>query len=116
MRRVPCAALREANVRDWSSVQRVDYRPDKRLIKVTVADDEEIQLHAASGRVLQVARRRSDFIEALHDGAWLGGVIKRCVFLPAGLCLVLLWGTGVHIFVAPRWKRRHWATQGRPRA
>ena len=92
-------------VHSWTDIRRLDFRPNKGLIKVTVGDDREIQIDAATGRVLQVARRRSDLIEALHDGGWFGKAVKRWVFLPAGVGLAILCGTGVYLFALPRWKR-----------
>lgn len=100
-----CAAQPEAGVHSWTDIRRLDFRPNKGLIKVTVGDDREIQIDAATGRVLQVARRRSDLIEALHDGGWFGKAVKRWVFLPAGVGLAILCGTGVYLFALPRWKR-----------
>ena len=65
----------------------------------------EIQIDAATGRVLQVARRRSDLIEALHDGGRFGKAVKRSDFLLVGVGLAILCGTGVYLFALPRWKR-----------
>jgi hypothetical protein len=48
-------------------------------------------------------------IESIHDGSWLHEGIKLWVFLPAGLTLLLLWMTGMYLFVLPylvKWRRR----------
>lgn len=89
----------------WEDVDRIDVRPGKALIKVTTHDRLEIQLDAATGRVLQTSVRRSDLIESLHDGSFFGDAVKLGVFLPAGVLLLVLWGTGLVLFVQPYWRR-----------
>lgn len=90
-----CARVSKAGVRDWKDIERVDLRPDKALIKVTTTSGHEIQLDPTDGTVLQVAVRRSDVIEGLHDGSWFGDAGRYGVFLPAGALLLLLWITGI---------------------
>jgi uncharacterized iron-regulated membrane protein len=101
-----CLAVTEVNVHGWEDIDRVDVRPGKSLIKVTTKDNWEIQLDPADGRVLQVATRRSDMLEALHDGSWFGGIVNRWVFLPSGVMLLTLWATGLYLFVLPLWRKR----------
>jgi uncharacterized iron-regulated membrane protein len=96
----------DVGVASWDDVDRVDVRPGKGLVKVTTTDRLEVQLDAATGRVLQVAVRRSDLIESLHDGSFFGDVAKLGVFLPAGALLLVLWFTGLILFVQPFWRRR----------
>ncbi len=101
-----CAAVPEVAVEDWSDIDRLDLRPEKSLLKVTTHDGWEIQIDPADGRVMQVARRRSDMIESLHDGSWFGGIAKRWVFLPAGVLLAVAWATGIYLFLLPQLRRR----------
>lgn len=101
-----CTGLPEAGVRDWADIQRLELRPDRGLVKVTTAGALEVQIDPADGRVLQVAVRRSDFFESLHDGSWFGGGVKRWIFLPAGLLLVVLWATGIYLFLLPQLRRK----------
>lgn len=101
-----CAALPQVNVDGWEDIDRIDFRPGKSLLKVTCKGGWEIQMDPSCGSVLQVAVRRSDLIEALHDGSWFGPFVKRWVFLPAGICLAFLWGTGMYLFLLPYLKRR----------
>jgi hypothetical protein len=64
---------------------------------------------ARTGEVLQAAYRRSDLIESLHDGSYFDDGVKLWVFLPAGVVLLGLWGSGLYLFVLPvavRWSRR----------
>lgn len=95
----------EAGVREWSDIARVDLRPSKNLIKITTLSRHEIQVDAATGAVLQVADRRSDLIESLHDGSFFGEGTKLWVFLPVGLFLFLLLASGT-VLLAQRWRRR----------
>lgn len=101
-----CRAVPQAAVKSWDDIQRVELRPGKNLLKVTTASGWEVQLDPADGRVLQAAVRRSDLIESLHDGSWFGGIVKRGVFLPAGIILTVLWATGIYLFLLPQLRRR----------
>lgn len=90
----------------WSSVERIDIRPRKGLAKVLLEDKTEIQVDLGTGQVLARAYRRSDLIEALHDGSFFAGDgSKLGVFLPAGLALLVLWISGIWLFVLPYWIR-----------
>jgi len=105
-----CQAVDEAEVRSWSDINRVDVRPSRGMLKVWARNNWEIQIDSATGDVLQVAYRRSDFIESLHDGSWFHESVKLGVFLPAGIILLVLWLTGLYLFWLPivvkRWKSR----------
>jgi uncharacterized iron-regulated membrane protein len=95
----------EAQVRDWKDIQRVDVRPSKGVLKVVPKSNWEIQIDATTGKVLQVAYRRSDLIESLHDGSWFHEWVKLGLFLPTGITLLLLWLTGMYLFFLPIWIR-----------
>ena len=94
----------EAEIETWDDVDRLDVRPGDGIVKVRARNRWEIQIDTQSAEVLQVAYRRSDLIESLHDGSWFG--IKLWIFLPAGLILLLLWGTGVYLWWQPHSARR----------
>jgi len=99
-------AIPELNVKTWGDVERVDVRPGKGMLKIIAKNRWEAQLDAATGEVLQVAYRRSDVIESLHDGSWFSGWVKSGLFLPTAGLLVVMWGTGVYLFVLPFLRRR----------
>lgn len=97
----------EAGISEWSDVDRLDVRPGKGVVKVRAKNRWEVQVDAATGDVLQVAYRRSDLIESLHDGSFFGGdAVKLGVFLPMALVLAVLWGTGIYLFFLPYLARR----------
>lgn len=100
-----CRGVPEADIKSFDDIARIDVRPNKGLIKVTAKSNREIQLDAASGAVLQVAYRRSDVIEAIHDGSWFHERAKLWIFLPAAVLLLVLWVTGMYLFWLPRWVR-----------
>jgi uncharacterized iron-regulated membrane protein len=100
----------EARVQSWSDIERIDIRPDKGLLKVIPKSRWEIQVDLGSGSVLQVAYRRSDLIETLHDGSFFHANVKLFLFLPVGIAVLGLWSTGIYLFVLPflaRRARRH---------
>lgn len=95
----------EAGVKEWDDVARIDIRPNKKLVKVTTKTDWEVQIDAGTGDVLLTAYRRSDWIEAIHDGSWFHSRAKYYVFLPTAVALLFLWVSGVYLFFYPRWVR-----------
>jgi uncharacterized iron-regulated membrane protein len=101
-RRVP-----EADVENWSDIDRLDVRIDRGLVKVQCKNRWELQIDLANGDVLASTYRRSDAIEAMHDGSWFGGDrVKLGLFLPAAVVLLGLWLTGLYLFALPIVKRR----------
>lgn len=96
----------EAEIESWSDIDRIDVRPSKGILKVRSENRWEIQIDAATGDVLQVAYRRSDLIESLHDGSFFHDKVKLFIFLPSAIILLLLWGTGIYLFLLPHLTRR----------
>jgi hypothetical protein len=84
----------------------LDVRPGKGVVKVRCKNRYEVQIDAETAEILQVAFRRSDLIESIHDGSFFNEHFKLWVFLPAGIVLALLLVTGVHLFFLPYLARR----------
>lgn len=99
-------AVPEAEVESWEDVDRLDVRPGKGMLKVRCNNKWEVQIDTATGEVLQVAYRRSDLIESIHDGSFFHERAKLWVFLPSGVVLLGLWLTGVYLWVLPIWAKR----------
>lgn len=92
----------ELGVSGWADIDRFDVRPGKGVVKVLLQNGWEVQVDLGTGTVLQTAYRRSDLIESIHDGSFFGGdVIKLGLFLPTGIALLLMWLTGLWLFVLP---------------
>ena len=97
----------QAQVETWDDIDRLDVRPGKGMLKVRCRNRWEVQLDTKTGEVLQVAYRRSDLIESLHDGSFFHDRIKLWVYFPSALVLGLLWLTGIYLFLLPyfaKWK------------
>ncbi len=91
----------QAGIQTWEDIDRLDIRPGKGVIKVRGKNRWEVQLDAQTGAVLNVAFRRSDLIESIHDGTFFHDRVKLWVFLPAALILLGLWGTGLYLWLLP---------------
>jgi hypothetical protein len=91
----------EAEIESWADVDRLDVRPGKGVVKVRCKNSYEVQIDVATGEILQVAIRRSDLIESIHDGTYFHDRFKLWVFLPAGIVLAVLVVTGLHLFLVP---------------
>ncbi len=96
----------EAEIKTWDDINRLDVRPSRGMLKVRANNNWEIQIDTETGAVLQTAYRRSDIIESIHDGSFLHDAVKTWIFLPSGIILLILWLTGMYLFILPIWTRR----------
>ena len=96
----------QAEIASWDDINRLDVRPGKGMVKVRGKNGREIQIDTQTGEVMQVAVRRSDLVESIHDGSYFHDSFKLWVFLPVGLILVVLAITGLHLFFLPQLARR----------
>ena len=101
----------------WDDVDRLDVRPGRGVVKVSLKSHWEVQVDLGSGRVLQTAYRRSDLIESIHDGSiFLGNWTKLGLFLPAGIVLLFLWVSGMWMIWVPYAGKRRRRKMTHPRA
>lgn len=96
----------EAEVKSWNDVDRIDVRPSKGIAKIQCKNRWEIQVDLTTNKVLSSTYRRSDLIESFHDGSFFSDSAKLWVFLPNGLILLALWGTGMWLWYLPIATRR----------
>ena len=89
----------------WQSLDRVEIKPDKGIIKFVSTSRWEAQVDLQNAELLQLAYRRSDLIEQIHDGSFFADWTKLYVFLPAGGLLLIMWATGTYLFILPHWAR-----------
>ncbi len=90
-----------AEINGWEDVDRLDVRPGKGVVKIRSNNKWEIQSDLETSEVLQVAFRRSDTIESIHDGSFFHENAKLWLFLPASIILLILWITGIYMFILP---------------
>ncbi len=98
----------KAGISSWDDVDRIDVRPDEGVAKIRSVTGWEVQVDTDSGEVLQVAYRRSDLIESIHDGTWFHSRLKLWLFFPVAIVLLILYLTGIYLFYLPykiKWKR-----------
>lgn len=96
----------QADIESWSDIDRLDVRPSKGVVKVRANNRWEIQIDSHTGKVLQTAYRRSDLIETIHDGSFFHDKVKLLLFLPSAAILLILWITGIYLFLLPHLPRR----------
>ena len=105
----------EAEVSGWNDIDRLDLQPRRGVVKVQAKNRWEVQIDLQTAKVLQVAYRRSDLIESLHDGSFFDDRVKLWVFLPVAVIVFTLWGTGIYLFFLPiivRWSKRQRSKSG----
>lgn len=98
--------VEDAGFQSWKDVDRLDVRPKKGVVKVRGKNSWEVQIDTTTGEVLGAAYRRSDMIEAIHDGSFFGDPVKYWVVLPTAVILLVMWRTGVYLFVLPYLQKR----------
>ena len=96
----------EAQIEAWTDIDRIDLRVGKGVAKLRANSGWEVQVDTNNGEVLSVAYRRSDIIEQIHDGSFFSDTVKLYIFLPTGVLLILMWGTGLYLFLLPRIRKK----------
>ncbi|MFG0329881.1 MAG: PepSY domain-containing protein [Phycisphaerales bacterium] len=88
-------------------IDRVDFRPDKRVHKVRSNHNyAEMQVCAVTGAVLSVDFRTSDLIEQIHDGSIAGEWMHLGVMPLVSAGLLFLVFSGLWLWIEPLVKRR----------
>lgn len=97
--------VKEVNITGWESIDRLDVRPNKGLIKLQTNENWEIQIDSSTAEILHVAFRRSDIIEKIHDGTYWQKSANLWFTLPISIALLLISITGIILFTLPYVKR-----------
>ncbi len=93
--------------RTLEDIDRVDFRPGKRVHKVlSVHHHSELQVDAVTGEILSEDWRVSDLLEDLHDGSFFGDWVHDWFMLLTPVGLVFLVGTGFYLWLDPVMRRR----------
>ncbi len=105
----------QLEVAGWEDIHRLDIRPSRGLAKASLHSGWEVQVDLGTGRVLQIAPRRSELIESIHDGSFFAGDLSKLgIFLPTGIMLLLLWLTGLWMVWLPVSLRRRRSPSPKP--
>ena len=90
-----------------NAIDRMDVRPSKGIVKVLYEKSQwEVQVDAQTGKVLSIARRHSDWIEALHDGSIVNDFFKLISMNFLGIGLILLLSSGLWLWYGPKELRK----------
>lgn len=86
-----------------NDIDRMDIRPSKGIVKMLFEKRWwEVQVDGATGEVKSIAKRNSDWIEAIHDGSIISDGFKLVSMNLLGLGLLLLIITGFLLWYGPR--------------
>ncbi len=108
---IACRILHDSVSADLKlDLERIDARPEKGMVKFVFIDHFwGIQLDGATGELLHIERRRSDFIENIHDGSILDYYfdtdkeqIKLVYTSVMGLALLVFTITGFWLWYGPK--------------
>jgi len=91
-----------------NSIDRMDVRPSKGVVKVLFDKGYwEMQIDGKSGEVKSIARRHSDWIEALHDGSIISDWFKLISMNLLGIGVLFLITTGLWLWYGPKKYREY---------
>jgi len=99
-------SVETAQIESWKDIDRLDVRPSKGIVKIRSNNSIEIQVDTHTGKILHVAKRRSDFIETIHDGTFLQEKANLWLMLPVAVIALLMSITGVILFLIPYLKSK----------
>lgn len=93
-----------------AELDRIDIRPEKGIAKFIYKQHYHgLQLDCATGSLLSIEKRSSDFIEAIHDGSildkWLGTSneqIKVSYMVIMGVSMLMLILSGMWLWYGPK--------------
>lgn len=116
---IACNVIHDSISKDLSiDVDRIDIRKNKGVVKFVFSDHYwGVQLDGVTGNLLNIERRRSDFIEKIHDGSILDqylntsdGQIKLIYTTVIGLALLVFTITGFWLWYGPKRMRKNSAS------
>lgn len=88
---------------DSYDIDRMDVRPDKGIVKVLFKRGYwEVQIDGSTLETLSVAKRHSDWIEALHDGSIISDLFKVISMNLLGIGLLTLAASGLWLWYGPK--------------
>ena len=100
-------AEKHPDFRSVDDIDRVDFRPDKRLHKVKSKHNyTEIQVCAVTGAVLSTDVRNSDWIEQIHDGSFFAAWTHDWLMPTVACGLLFMVGSGTYIWMSPILSKR----------
>lgn len=86
-----------------NTVKRFDAQPSKGVIKAIFEKGYwEVQIDGHNGKVLSIAKRHSDWIEALHDGSIISDPFKLVSMNILGFGVLFLIITGLWLWYGPK--------------
>ncbi|MEL7020240.1 MAG: PepSY domain-containing protein [Bacteroidota bacterium] len=86
-----------------NKVKRIDVRPSKGIAKVLFDEGYwEVQIDGSTGEIRSIAKRHSDWIEALHDGSIVSDVFKLISMNTLGFGVLLMIATGTWLYFGPK--------------
>lgn len=99
-------AVPEAKIESWDDVVQIDARPKSGVVRLRAKNYWEVQIDGRTGEVLSAAARWKTLFILIHEGSWFASWVKLWIFFPAGIAALVLWMTGIALWLIPTLKKR----------
>jgi len=100
-----CREHPELEIQSWEDIDRLDVRPGKGMLKVRANNHWEAQIDITTGEMLQVAFRRSDIIETIHDGSFYADWAHAYLWPAVAIALIFLAFSGYWLWLEPKYRK-----------
>ena len=97
------ALIQQESTEKNNKIKRLDLRPKKGIAKAIFENNYwEVQIDGRSGEIYSIKKRRTDWIEQLHDGSIISNSFKLWSMNILGLGLILICISGLLLWVLPK--------------
>lgn len=93
-------------VKEWSDIKYFKITPSKGVIQVRTKQGLQIQLNGETGKVLEIAPRRTTFLVKLHEGSYWSPQVRDFIVMPSAVGLLLLVLSGL-VLLFKHFQRKH---------
>ncbi|MCO4781754.1 MAG: PepSY domain-containing protein [Candidatus Cloacimonetes bacterium] len=80
----------KTQVKDWSDISYFKITPSKGVIQVRTKQGLQVQMNGETGKILEIAPRRTSLIVKIHEGSYWSPKVRDFIVMPSAFGLLLL--------------------------
>ncbi|MGZ3770880.1 MAG: PepSY domain-containing protein [Bdellovibrio sp.] len=89
--------LPEAEAKSLQDLKSVEFKLSSGVLNLRFKNGQEVQVDAQTGKILSNKKRWTNLLVQLHEGTFLPEILRNIIFVPVGLILLFLSGTGIYL-------------------